>query len=124
MRKCHNRGIYKRINENRTLFKMPPFYTGQQKLVDTAGRVDKFAEKMKKSAAMKGRSGSPLEAKKKKPEEYQEKVIPVEAIEKAMAGKWGGPIGDSPAEQIAKEEAAEAKKAKSTKKGSCQKERC
>lgn len=96
--------------------KCHPFYTGQQKLVDTAGRVDKFAEKMKKSAAMKEEAVHRKEAKKKKPVEYQEKVIPVEAIEKAMsakkpAGKWGGPIGDSPAEQVAKEEAAEAKKA-------------
>ncbi len=101
--------------------KCHPFYTGQQKLVDTAGRVDKFAEKMKKSAAMKEEAVHRSEAKKKKPEEYQEKVIPVEAIEKAMAGKWGGPIGDSPAEQIAKEEAAEAKKAKSTKKAPAKK---
>ena len=30
-----------------------PFYTGKQKLVDTAGRVDKFMEKVKKMQAMK-----------------------------------------------------------------------
>ncbi len=29
-----------------------PFYTGQQKLVDTAGRVDKFMEKVKKAQKM------------------------------------------------------------------------
>ena len=28
--------------------KCHPFYTGKQKLVDTAGRVDKFRERMKK----------------------------------------------------------------------------
>jgi large subunit ribosomal protein L31 len=28
-----------------------PFYTGQQKLVDTAGRVDKFMKKYKKFSA-------------------------------------------------------------------------
>ena len=32
-----------------------PFYTGKQKLVDTAGRVDKFMEKVKKSQAMKNK---------------------------------------------------------------------
>ncbi|MBI5059436.1 50S ribosomal protein L31 [candidate division KSB1 bacterium] len=28
-----------------------PFFTGQQKLVDTAGRVDKFLKKYKKASA-------------------------------------------------------------------------
>ena len=52
--------------------KCHPFYTGQQKLVDTAGRVDKFAEKMKKSAAMKEEAVH-RSSQKEKPEEYQEK---------------------------------------------------
>lgn len=30
-----------------------PFYTGNQKLVDTAGRVDKFRERMAKAESMK-----------------------------------------------------------------------
>lgn len=30
-----------------------PFYTGQQKLIDTAGRVDKFLARVKKAQAMK-----------------------------------------------------------------------
>ena len=35
-----------------------PFYTGKQKLVDTAGRVDKFKEKMDKvEEAAKGKRG-------------------------------------------------------------------
>lgn len=35
-----------------------PFYTGQQKLVDTAGRVDKFQARMSKQAeAAAGRKG-------------------------------------------------------------------
>lgn len=35
-----------------------PFYTGQQKLVDTAGRVDKFqARASKQAAAAAGRKG-------------------------------------------------------------------
>ena len=32
-----------------------PFYTGKQKLIDTAGRVDKFLEKVKKMQAMKAK---------------------------------------------------------------------
>lgn len=31
-----------------------PFYTGKQKLVDTAGRVDRFKKKYAKAAASKG----------------------------------------------------------------------
>lgn len=35
-----------------------PFYTGQQKLIDTAGRVDKFQARMSKQAeAAAGRKG-------------------------------------------------------------------
>jgi large subunit ribosomal protein L31 len=33
-----------------------PFYTGKIKLVDTTGRVDKFRQKMEKSAQMKGKA--------------------------------------------------------------------
>lgn len=33
-----------------------PFYTGQQKLIDTAGRVDKFLAKVKKAQQLKEKS--------------------------------------------------------------------
>lgn len=33
-----------------------PFYTGKQKVIDTAGRVDKFAKKYGSSMAKKGKS--------------------------------------------------------------------
>jgi large subunit ribosomal protein L31 len=33
-----------------------PFYTGKIKLVDTTGRVDKFRQKMEKSAQMKNKT--------------------------------------------------------------------
>ncbi|MCS7091533.1 50S ribosomal protein L31 [Limisphaera ngatamarikiensis] len=39
-----------------------PFYTGQQKLVDTAGRVDKFQQRQAKTAALQ----AALAEKKKK----------------------------------------------------------
>lgn len=34
-----------------------PFYTGQQKFVDTAGRVDKFQQRAAKTAALKEARG-------------------------------------------------------------------
>ncbi len=39
-----------------------PFYTGNQKFVDTAGRVDKFQQRMAKTNAVR----AAVEAKKKK----------------------------------------------------------
>ena len=48
-----------------------PFYTGKQKIVDAAGRVDKFKQRMaKKEEAVKGKTGktakrAALSAKKK-----------------------------------------------------------
>ena len=40
-----------------------PFYTGQQKFVDTAGRVDKFQQRAAKTAAAQAAAAAP---KKKK----------------------------------------------------------
>ena len=49
-----------------------PFYTGKQKLVDTAGRVDKFKAKMEAAAKMKSQKVEkkiePVESKAKKEE--------------------------------------------------------
>jgi len=95
--------------------KCHPFYTGQQKLVDTAGRVDKFQEMRKKSAKLKEEAKAHAENKKKKPVEYKEKEVPQEVLARAMKtstdekeSKWGGPVGDAPAVEVAKEEVAEA----------------
>lgn len=59
-----------------------PFYTGKQKLVDTARRVEKFQEKMsKKDTAASGRKGKKVKraaAKAKK----AEKVVKVKAVKK------------------------------------------
>lgn len=103
--------------------KCHPFYTGQQKLVDTAGRVDKFEAKRRKFTELETAAKQRAETRKKKPEAYKEKEIPVEVLERALAaekpqGKWGGPVGDAPAEEIVKEEIVEAKKAKAKKTGS------
>lgn len=93
--------------------KCHPFYTGQQKLVDTAGRVDKFEEKRKKAKALKDEAATRVESKKKKPEAYVEKEVPLEVLEKSGSlpkqneGKWATPLGDTPAEEVAKTDAAE-----------------
>ena len=96
--------------------KCHPFYTGQQKLVDTAGRVDKFEAKRKKAAALVEEASKKAAAKKsKKNEIYKEKEVPEEVIARAMGGakeipaegKWDKPIGDAPAVEVAKSDAAE-----------------
>lgn len=99
-----------------------PFYTGQQKLVDTAGRVDKFQAKRQKAVSLKEEAAKHAESRKKKPEAYKEKEIPQEVLERAMIGapakegKWGGALGDSPAEEVAKDAAAATKKPAKAKK--------
>jgi large subunit ribosomal protein L31 len=50
-----------------------PFYTGKQKLIDTAGRVDKFKERMEKAkklqeARTQGKSDKKADKKEKKEE--------------------------------------------------------
>lgn len=97
--------------------KCHPFYTGQQKLVDTAGRVDKFQAKRKKSAELIKQAKLQSQSKKKKPEAYQEKVVPEEVLKRAMgvsavqeSSKWGTPLGDAPAQEVVKEEIEKAKK--------------
>lgn len=41
-----------------------PFYTGKQKLVDTAGRVDRFEALRKKSSAIKSQGAKPTKKTK------------------------------------------------------------
>ena len=43
-----------------------PFYTGQQKFVDTAGRVDKFQQRLEKTKAAQAALAEATAAKKKK----------------------------------------------------------
>jgi large subunit ribosomal protein L31 len=42
-----------------------PFYTGQQKFVDTAGRVDKFQQRMAKTQAAQAAAAANPKKKKK-----------------------------------------------------------
>ncbi len=41
-----------------------PFYTGTQKFVDTAGRVDKFQQRLAKTAAAQAAAAAPKKKKK------------------------------------------------------------
>ncbi len=41
-----------------------PFFTGQQKFVDTKGRIDKFMEKMEKSKSYQSKKAKKLAKKK------------------------------------------------------------
>lgn len=43
-----------------------PFYTGQQKFVDTAGRVDKFQQRMAKTQAAQAAIAAAASKKKRK----------------------------------------------------------
>ena len=47
-----------------------PFYTGQKKLLDTAGRVDKFKERLKKAQKLQAK---PKKSKKEKVKEKKAK---------------------------------------------------
>ena len=51
-----------------------PFYTGKKKLVDSAGRVDRFKEKMKKTEAMKKTKAEKAKAAKAKKVKTQKKT--------------------------------------------------
>jgi large subunit ribosomal protein L31 len=43
-----------------------PFYTGQQKFVDTAGRVDKFQQRLAKTQAAQAAQAASVAKKRKK----------------------------------------------------------
>ncbi|MCB9809206.1 50S ribosomal protein L31 [Candidatus Nomurabacteria bacterium] len=42
-----------------------PFYTGEQRIMDTAGRADKFAKRMAKAAALQSQAPAKKDAEKK-----------------------------------------------------------
>jgi large subunit ribosomal protein L31 len=44
--------------------KCHPFFTGKQKLLDTAGRIDRFQQRFAKTTAAKAAAASKAEAKK------------------------------------------------------------
>lgn len=62
-----------------------PFYTGKQKLVDTAGKVDKFMARIKKAQAFK-------EQQVKKVEPVEEEILQEKLIEETEEIKAPKPI--------------------------------
>ncbi|HJM68489.1 MAG TPA: 50S ribosomal protein L31 [Candidatus Babeliales bacterium] len=52
-----------------------PFYTGTQKFVDTAGRIEKFQRKFGPKAAPKKAAAKPAEPKVEKKEEPKKDVL-------------------------------------------------
>lgn len=58
-----------------------PFFTGKQKLVDTAGRVDKFRAKMEASKKMKEAAAKKAESKKSEEKPKVEASTPAQKAE-------------------------------------------
>lgn len=101
--------------------KCHPFYTGQQKLVDTGGRVQRFADKFGGAAAQQLKKAEEAKAAKaaKAAEEAAAKKAAAEAkaaekakraaeFEKKAAEKAvAEDAEDAPAQQVAEENAAE-----------------
>jgi large subunit ribosomal protein L31 len=57
-----------------------PFYTGQKKIIDTAGRVQKFEARMKKTEALKAKKPVP----KAKIKAIKKRVQPVKKKKKSI----------------------------------------
>ncbi len=55
-------------------YKCHPFYTGQEKIVDTRGRVEKFKERLKKSEKLKAKISSQAQ-KEEKTSKQKEKIL-------------------------------------------------
>lgn len=64
-----------------------PFYTGKQKLIDSAGRVDKFLAKRKKAESEATTTGNKKKKQKKLKKSIVEYVNLEENFEKESAGK-------------------------------------
>lgn len=54
-----------------------PFYTGDQRIMDTAGRADKFRKRMEKAAAIQSEKPAKKEAKKEEAPEAVEEAVEI-----------------------------------------------
>jgi len=109
--------------------KCHPFYTGKQKLVDTAGRVDKFRARMEVAKKRKEEEDARNKAKNKKEsveekmtrkaqekeEEKKEEKAKKEESKKKAAKKKAEKITVKPAKEEVKEKKKVAKKASKKK---------
>lgn len=71
-----------------------PFYTGQDRFVDSAGRVDKFKEKMERAAAVAGTRGT--KKAKKAAALAEEQAAEKEQAKAARAAKKAVQMSETP----------------------------
>lgn len=98
-----------------------PFFTGQQKLVDTAGRVDKFMASMKKAAAIKAKKVKKVDEEvgeimhhQEEEEALQESAAPVQPKMLLELDEGKAEVAEKPAKKATTKKAA-TKKAASKK---------
>ena len=105
---CGNTWVTRSTKSEMTLDlcdKCHPFYTGQQKLVDTGGRVQRFADKFGGAAAAQLKKAEEAKAAK------AAKAAEAEAARKAAAEAKAAAKAKRAAEYAAKAKAAKAAKA-------------
>lgn len=78
-----------------------PFYTGQQKLIDTAGRVDKFMAKVKKAQQIKAKEEKVIDEELEEILETEEEKTPEPEQTGEEAGKEEGEEANAPAKKTA-----------------------
>ena len=93
-----------------------PFYTGQQKLLDTAGRVDKFLAKVKKAQQLKEKSVKKLDKDLDELFEEPTAVIKEELSKQPQLLNVDNLQTEEPVKKTAKKAKAPAKKASAKKK--------
>ena len=87
--------------------KCHPFYTGKHKLVDTAGRVDKFRDRQKKAQAMQEDSNKDPK-KASKDDKADERYLTVEDMKSLKeTGKKAAPKKAAKKEEVKEEEVKE-----------------
>ena len=109
---CGNTWVTRSTKSEMTLDlcdKCHPFYTGQQKLVDTGGRVQRFADKFGGAAAAQLKKAEEAKAAK------AAKAAEAEAARKAAAEAKAAAKAKRAAEYAAKAEAEAAKAAAAAK---------
>ena len=89
-----------------------PFYTGKQKLLDTAGKVDKFMARVKKAQEHKAKMVKKVEEDEENEEETSTEVT--EVTETAEKGKTPEAVEEVAEEAASKEEAETAEATEQT----------
>jgi large subunit ribosomal protein L31 len=93
-----------------------PFYTGTQKLLDTAGRVDKFLAKVKKAQQLKEKSVKKLDKDLDELFEEPTEISKNEPAKQTQLLEFDEPKAEESVNKVAKKAKAPAKKANAKKK--------